>query len=414
MTNIQHPLSKENLPGLDVRYRAEKRFQYYGKIAIIFSLAFLTFLIGSITYKGKGAFLSTEIQLQVTNDLLLKYGDDDFTLMRKTVLHNFPDAKGRSGRKAAYNMVAAGAEGNLREILTATDKTAQTFSVWIPASDDIDMAWKEGLFPDVLERLKNKQSTWVQALASENRIRKVFNIGFLANGDSRDPERAGIGGALVGSIFTLIVCLLLSFTIGIFAAIYLEEFATRNKFTTFLEVNINNLATVPSIIFGLLGLAVFLNLFGLPRSSSLAGGMVLAIMTLPTIIISSRVSLQAVPPSIKEAALGIGASKIQTVFHHILPLAFPGMLTGTILGMARALGETAPLMMIGMVAFIADAPTNFTAPATALPVQVFLWSDSPERAFAEKTAGAILILLIFLVLMNLTAIILRKKLEKKW
>jgi len=413
-----HPLSRGALPGLAARYAAERRFERYGKIAVIFSLAFLTFLIGAIAIKGAGAFVKTEIRLEVTKELVTTYAGDDFTLLRKVILHNFSDAQGRLGRKEAYNMIAVGAEEALAEALIDValeiSEMPATFDLWLPASDDVDMANKAELTQETLARGSPQAAQWLQKLSDDGRLKKTFNTGFLVNGDSRDPERAGIGGAFIGSLFTLFVCLTLSFTIGIFAAIYLEEFAPKNKLTTFLEVNINNLATVPSIIFGLLGLAVFLNYFGLPRSSSLAGGMVLSLMTLPTIIIASRVSLQAVPPSIKEAALAIGTSKIQAVFHHMLPLAMPGMLTGTILGMARALGETAPLMMIGMVAFIADAPGNFTDPATALPVQVYLWADSPERAFAEKTAGAILVLIFFLVLMNLTAIILRKKLEKKW
>ena len=418
MTDRHHALSKQALPGLASRYSAEKRFKNYGKMAIIFSLSVLGFLITAIVLKGSGAFIKTDIKLEVTRELVTTYGDDDFMLLRKTVLHNLPEAKGRLGRKAAYNMVSADAEVGLRAGLDALLENRgdlpQVFDVWVPASDDVDMAWKADLSDAALGRFSQTQAGWLQSFAKKGRLKISFNSNFLMNGDSRDPERAGIGGALMGSIFTLLVCLVCSFTIGVFAAIYLEEFAQKNKFTAFLEVNINNLATVPSIIFGLLGLAVFLNIFGMPRSSSLAGGMVLSLMTLPTIIITSRVSLAAVPPSIREAALGVGASHVQAVFHHVLPLAMPGILTGTILGMARALGETAPLMMIGMVAFIVDPPGNFTEPATALPVQVYLWSDSPERAFAEKTAGAIMVLLVFLVLMNLTAIILRKKLEKKW
>lgn len=411
MTN---PLSREALPGLAARYRAERRFIAYGRAAVIFSLLFLAFLIGAIGYKGAGAFVKTQIRLEITSDLINSYKGRDFTLLRKMMLHNFPDARGRSGRKQAYNMAAAGAEEYLPEMIQKMPESADRMNIWLPASDEVDMAWKENLSEDSLSRFSPAQIAWLKELSSQNRLQTKFNSGFLFNGDSRDAERAGIGGAFMGSLFTLLTCLVLSFIIGIFAAIYLEEIAPRNKITAFLEININNLATVPSIIFGLLGLAVFLNLFGIPRSSSLAGGMVLSLMTLPTIIITGRVSLQAVPPSIREAALAVGASRVQSIFHHVLPLALPGMLTGTILGMARALGETAPLMMIGMVAFIADAPGNFTDPATALPVQVYLWSDSPERAFAEKTAGAILVLLFFLVMMNMTAILLRKKLEKKW
>ena len=414
MTKSVNPLSRANLPGLEARYRAEERFKYIGLVAVVFSLAFLVFLIGAIGFKGAGAFVKTDVQIEITKDLIADHGSNNFTLLRKTILHNLPDAKARSGRKAAYRMIGEGSELELKDAIAKADATSDVFLIWLPTSDTIDMAYKADLAVDMLGTLTAQQQLWLQGWADNGRLRKSFNWNFFTNGDSRDPERAGIGGAFLGSVMALFVCLVLSFVVGIFAAIYLEEFAPKNKFTAFLEVNINNLATVPSIIFGLLGLAVFLSLFGLPRSSALVGGMVLSLMTLPTIIITSRVSLQAVPPSIREAALGLGASQVQAVFHHVLPLAIPGMLTGTILGMARALGETAPLLMIGMVAFIVDPPSGFMEPATALPVQVYLWADSPERAFAEKTAGAILVLLVFLLVMNLTAIILRKKLEKKW
>ena len=414
MTDTSHPLSRANLPGLDARYKAEKRFKYVGFVAVAFSLAFLVFLIGAIFIKGSSAFVKTDVQIKMTQELIADYGDNSFTLLRKTMLHNLPDAKGRSGRKAAYQMIAEGAEHDLEQALATLETSSDAFYIWLPASDTVDMAWKADLEEGGFGMLNSSQKQWILNWADNDRLRTSFNWNFFTNGDSRDPERAGIGGAFLGSVMALLVCLLLSFIIGILAAIYLEEFAPKNKITAFLEVNINNLATVPSIIFGLLGLAVFLNLFGLERSSALVGGMVLSLMTLPTIIITSRVSLQAVPPSIREAALGLGASHVQAIFHHVLPLALPGMLTGTILGMARALGETAPLLMIGMVAFIVDPPSGFSDPATALPVQVYLWADSPERAFAEKTAGAIIVLLVFLLFMNLTAIILRKKLEKKW
>ena len=414
MTDQLHPLSRLASPGLEKRYRAEKRFRRTGIAAIVFSLGFLAFLIVAIVFRGAGAFVRTEVQLQVPATLAAEYAGDSFSLLRKSVLHNLPDAKGRKGRRAAYGLVGEGAELNLAAALKEASKGLETYHIWLPASDIVDMAWKADLNEERMGSFSEDQKRWLASFRDQGRLRTVFNMGFLTGGDSRDAERAGVGGALLGSIFTLIVCLLLSFALGIMAAIYLEEFANKNKLTAFIEVNINNLASVPSIIFGLLGLAVFLNLFGLPRSSALVGGMVLALMTLPTIIIAARVSLQAVPPSIREAALGLGASKIQMVFHHVVPLALPGMLTGTILGMARALGETAPLLMIGMVAFIADPPGSFTDPATALPVQVYLWADSPERAFAEKTAGAIIVLLIFLMLMNMAAILLRRKFEKKW
>jgi len=262
--------------------------------------------------------------------------------------------------------------------------------------------------------LSDQQVAWIDALKADGSLSLRFNRGFFSNGDSREPEQAGVWGAVVGSILTLGVTLLLSFPIAIAAAIYLEEFARRSRWTDLIEVNINNLAAVPSIVFGLLGLALFLNFFGMPRSAPLVGGLVLTLLTLPTIIIASRAALKAVPPSIREAALGMGASKIQMVTHHVLPLAMPGMLTGTIIGMARALGETAPLLMIGMVAFIVDVPKGLADPATVLPVQVFLWADSPERAFLERTSAAILVLLVFLVVMNAAAVFLRNRFERRW
>jgi phosphate transport system permease protein len=251
-------------------------------------------------------------------------------------------------------------------------------------------------------------------LRADGRVEQRFNTAFFTSGDSREPELAGIWGATKGSIFMLLVTLALSFPLGVAAAIYLEEFAPRNRWVDFIEVNINNLAAVPSIVFGLLGLAVFVNTLGLPRSAPVAGGLVLALMTLPVIIIASRVAIKSVPPSVREAALGIGASPMQTVFHHVLPLAMPGMLTGAIIGMARALGESAPLLMVGMVAFIVDIPSSPLSPATALPVQVYLWADSPERAFVERTSAAIIVLLVFLLAMNLAAVWLRSRFERRW
>ena len=268
--------------------------------------------------------------------------------------------------------------------------------------------------PEAERRLKDSSVTWVGALADSGTVEKKFNTVFFTAGDSREPEQAGIGGAVAGSFFTLLVTLALSFPIGVAAALYLEEFAPKNRWTDLIEVNINNLAAVPSIVFGLLGLAVFINFFGLPRSAPLVGGLVLTLMTLPTIIIASRAALKSVPPSIREAALGVGASKMQTMFHHVLPLAMPGMLTGTIIGMAQALGETAPLLMIGMVAFIVDIPGGPLDPSAVLPVQIFLWADSPERAFVAKTSAAIIVLLAFLIAMNALAVVLRRRFERRW
>jgi phosphate transport system permease protein len=287
--------------------------------------------------------------------------------------------------------------------------------MWLLADDDIDMHFKYAIGTDKqVGAISETQKKIVDQFDFEGKIETRFNWIFFENSDSREPELAGIRGALVGSLLTLIVTLLLSFPIGVATAIYLEEFAPKNKITDFIEVNINNLAAVPSVIFGLLGLAIFINFFGVPRSVPLVGGLVLALMTLPTIIISSRAAIKSVPPSIREAAYGMGASKMQTVMHHVLPLAMPGMLTGTIIGMAQALGETAPLLMIGMVAFIVDVPGSITDPSTVLPVQIFLWADSPERAFVERTSAAIMVLLAFLILMNSFAVWLRKRLERRW
>ena len=306
--------------------------------------------------------------------------------------------------------------GGLARITALSDTMAEVEVINTIQSSAGDEAWKLVILetPESERRVNDRTIGWVRQLQEKGVVEKKFNTIFFSHGDSREPEQAGIAGALAGSFFTLIVTLLLSFPIGVGAAIYLEEFAPRNKWTDLIEVNINNLAAVPSIVFGLLGLAVFINYFGLPRSAPLVGGLVLTLMTLPTIIIASRAALKSVPPSIREAALGMGASRMQAMFHHILPLALPGMLTGTIIGMAQALGETAPLLMIGMVAFIVDVPQSFTDNATVLPVQIYLWADSPERAFVERTSAAIMVLLGFLIAMNAMAVFLRKKFERKW
>lgn len=292
-------------------------------------------------------------------------------------------------------------------------------SILVPFEDDGPLPagkWQAKTItsPESNRKFSDQEVALVDKMQSRDLVERRINSIFLTTGASREPELAGIWGAVLGSFYTMVVTLLLSFPVGVAAAIYLEEFAPKNRLTDFIEVNINNLAAVPSIVFGLLGLAVFLNWFSMPRSAPLVGGMVLALMTLPTIIIASRAALKAVPPSIRQAALGVGASRIQAVFHHVLPLAMPGMLTGTIIGMAQALGETAPLLMIGMVAFIVDVPGGITDPATVLPVQIFMWADFPEPGFQQKTAAAIMVLLAFLVAMNLTAILLRRRFERRW
>ncbi len=409
--------------GLGKRYRAERRFRVYGLGAIVISMIFLGFLFASIISTGYSAFSRTVIKLDVTFDPEVVTKENLSTanyrgLIKASMRRLFPDVSNRKDKRQLYSLMSSGAAFQLRRM--AMDDPAvigKTLSLWVPADDDVDILMKGGMrrnVPESERRLTDRQLGWIDRLEQEHRIETRLNTAFFTHGDSREPELAGIWGAVMGSFYTLVITLLLSFPIGVAAAVYLEEFAPKNKWTDLIEVNINNLAAVPSIVFGLLGLAVFLNFFGLPRSTPLVGGLVLTLMTLPTIIIASRASLKSVPPSIRDAALGIGASRMQTVSHHVVPLALPGMLTGTIIGMAQALGETAPLLMIGMVAFIVDIPHGFTDPATALPVQIYLWADSPERSFTALTSGAIMVLLAFLIMMNAAAVFLRKKFERRW
>lgn len=408
--NVQN--LEKNIKG---RMKCERRFRLYGKFSVILAISFVVFLLGSITLKGYSAFWQTYIAL----DVVLAESDYYQGEVKKALNSLFPEVKSRKDKRALYKLVSMNAGFELRSYIKENPPEIdnQTATVWLPASDDVDVIMKGHIDRDLPEnqrRISNKQLAWIDHLKLQHRIDVKFNTIFFTHGDSRSPETAGIWGAIVGSFLTIMVTLVLSFMIAVATAIYLEEFAPKNKWSDLIEININNLAAVPSIVFGLLGLAIFLNFFTLPRSAPLVGGMVLTLMTLPTIIITSRAAIKTVPPSIKDAATGMGATKMQVVFHHILPLALPGMLTGTIIGMAQALGETAPLLMIGMVAFIVDIPQSITDPATVLPVQIYLWADSPERAFVEKTAAAILVLLGFLILMNFLAIILRKKFEKKW
>lgn len=409
--------------GLNRRYRAEKRFRRMGVTAILIALTFLGFLFSSIIGNGYTAFKQTYIQLDVQFNRELFANENlaaaDFPGLVKTSLSKmFPEVESRKDKKLLYKLVSPSAAFTLLDMVQSDPKLIGTQQpVWVLADDDVDMLIKghyDRNLPESDRRINNSQLAWIDSLQAAGKLEKKFNTTFFTSGDSREPEQAGIWGAAQGSLYTLIITLALSFPIGVAAAIYLEEFAPNNGWTDFIEININNLAAVPSIIFGLLGLAIFINFWGMPRSTPIVGGLVLTLMTLPIIIISGRASLKSVPPSIREAAYGIGASKIQMVTHHVLPLALPGMLTGTIIGMAHALGETAPLLMIGMVAFIVDIPGGFTDPSTVLPVQIYLWADSPERAFTEKTSAAIMILLGFLMLMNSVAIYLRKKFETKW
>jgi len=410
------------------RRAAETRFRLYGMASVFFGMLCLVVLFTDIASKGVSVFQQTSL----TTDILLdsrylnlnkgsKVEEVRFANFEGLIKRHFAKSlqpKSRSEKRELFKLISSGAAWQLQELLLANpDALDTTISIELLMDDDVDQWFKHDrdlTKDEINNRLSEQQLTWLNQWIAEERLDSHFNTLFFTNGDSREPELAGIHGAIKGTLLTLMVTLLLSFPIGVAAAIYLEEFAPRNRMTEIVEININNLAAVPSIIFGLLGMAIFINIFGVSRSTPLLGGLVLTLMTLPTIIISARAAIKAVPPSIREAAYGLGASKNQVVFHHVLPLAMPGMLTGTILGMAQALGETAPLLMIGMVAFVVDVPGFINDPSTVLPVQIFLWSDSPERAFLERTSGAILVLLSFLILMNATAVILRRRLERRW
>jgi len=411
------------------RLAAERRFRLYGLLAAGSAALFLVILLGTIVLQGVGAFREVQVRLDVvvdgavidpqgTRDPKVLQAADYGALVRESIRSLFPDATSRADRRDLGRILSSGADLVVRDaVLSDPSVIGTTLSIWVPASDDVDQFVKGRIPRDVPEsdrQISDKQIGWIDALSSQDRIRSAFNTTLFTAGDSREPELAGVWGAIVGSFFTMLITLVISFPIGVATAIYLEEFAPKNKWTDLIEVNINNLAAVPSIVFGLLGLAIFLGFFGLPRSAPLVGGLVLSLMTMPIIIIAGRAALKSVPPSIREAARGIGASPLQVVFHHVLPLAMPGMLTGTIIGMAHALGETAPLIMIGMVAFVVDIPSGITDASTVLPVQIFLWADSPERAFVERTAAAIMILLAFLVAMNMVAVYLRQRFEVKW
>ncbi len=408
---------------LHQRSNAEIRFQSLGIISILVSLGFLAWLLITIFAGSLGAAKHVEINIPVNlsadkvdpNNIR----DASFGSIIKSGLRSrFPEVKNRKDKKKLYNLISSESTFELRDIILKNPGIlGGEQNIWVSASDDLSLFFRGKMNVEVPEdqrQISDKEINWIEKLNKEGQIRSKVNWGFFKNGDSREPEIAGILAALVGSALSLSVCFVLSFPLGVAAATYLEQFAPRSRISDIIEVNINNLAAVPSIVFGLLGLSIFLGYFDLPRSSPLVGGMVLSLMTLPTIIIASRASLQSVPPSIKEAALALGATPVQAVFHHVFPVALPGMLTGAIVGMARALGDTAPLLMIGMVAFIVDVPNSILEPATALPVQVFLWADSPERAFSEKTSAAIIVLLIFLIIMNLVAVLMRRRLEQRF
>ena len=393
------------------RYAAERRFKFFGLAAVTLSVAFLAFLLVTMAWKGAGGFTRTDIKLVVDfprSDLMLDpaalkgaesaeaigaAGLD--TIVEQAAIAQFGPSGGDLFGGASMRSLG-------QQLINGPDLLSRRAELWLPASSKADVAAKGDGDPGI-ERLLAKTDH-----------RRRLNPTFLTSSDATDASVVGVWGALKGTFLTIMVTMLLAFPIGVLSALYLEEFAARNRWTDLIEVSINNLAAVPSIIFGLLGLAVFLNFMDLPRSAPLVGGLTLALMTMPVIVIAGRNAIKSVPPSIRDAALGVGASKMQVVFHHVLPLALPGILTGTIIGMARALGETAPLLMIGMRAFIASPPGSITEPATVLPVQIFLWSDEVDRGFVEKTSAAIIVLLIFMLLMNGLAIYLRNRFEQRW
>ena len=400
---------------LKKRYAAEKRFRFIGLAAIVFSVAVLLFLLTTMITNGIGGFQRAELEVPI--DLRQAGLSIDTSTLTEAEAARSLEAQGLPATVQFYaeqtlgNAGAAQIGGQAwRDVAAAIYaepailKTQRTFV--LPASADLAAGFDgEG---------SAEMRALASSLSEQGHLSRNFDSGFLARSDATNPQQVGIWSALKGSILTMVVTLALAFPIGVLAAVYLEEYASRNRWTDIIEVSINNLAAVPSIIFGLLGLAVFLGLFPNLRSAPIIGGMTLALMTMPVIVISGRNAIKAVPPSIRDGALAVGASPVQVVFHHVLPLALPGILTGTIIGMARALGETAPLLMIGMRAFVATPPSDFTSPATVLPVQIFLWSDEIDRGFVERTSAAIIVLLIFLLLMNGLAIYLRNKFEKKW
>jgi phosphate transport system permease protein len=417
---------------LKKRYAAERRFRAMGIAAIAIGLFFLAALLFTVVSKGYTAFWQTSIELEITFDeKLIDPGNKRAEDPNILVMANYPrlarnaiqtklglENASKPVLKQLDSMISNGVRVQLRDMLYADPALmGKTQKVWVLAEANIDSAFKGQIDLSVAEKnrkVSDVQISWMEELKSKGAIAQKFNTGLFFNGASSRPEMAGMGVAIIGSFYMMLIVLVLALPIGVAASVYLEEFAPKNRLTDVIEVNINNLAAVPSIVYGLLGLALFINIAHLPRSASLVGGLVLTLMTLPTIIIATRAALRAVPPSIRSAALGVGASRMQMVSHHVLPLAAPGILTGTIIGLAQALGETAPLLLIGMVAFVADFPLTPLDPATALPVQIFMWANEAERAFVERTSGAIIVLLMFLAVMNILAIILRKRFERRW
>ena len=412
------------------RRRAEWRFRSYGVAAIAFCFLAIFVLFTSIIGQGYSAFLQSHISVPIKFDAAVidpdgtkiqdtLMGADYESLVKESVYAALAVAEdNKPARKHALELISDSADTQLRDqVLADPSIIGKTVDVSLIASDRVDAVLKGNIdrkVPEADRQVSDQQLAWIDGWQKAGKVSQDFNAGLFTNGASSKPESAGLLVAIIGSFYMMLIVIFIAVPLGVASAIYLEEFAPKNRWTDLIEVNVNNLAAVPSIVFGLLGLAIFINGFGLPRSASLVGGLVLSLMTLPTIIIATRAALGSIPPSIKEAALGVGASKMQTIFHHVLPLAIPGILTGTIIGLVRALGETAPLLMIGMVAFIVDPPKSVLEPATALPIQIYMWATSAERGFAARTGAATIVLLLFSFLMNAGAIYLRRKFERRW
>jgi phosphate transport system permease protein len=402
---------ESKINNINKRKKSEKRFILLGKISIGFSLFFLVALFAMIIYKSNGVFTSTKIGIEFD---LNKESDISTLDHRQIIKENLkkidPKINSIVDLNLLYQLVSKASNIDLKNSIEKNKNLEKPQIYWVKASSKVDMFIKH----NDASGLKENQILWIQKLQEQNKIKTFFNWEFFQFGDSREPEIAGILSSFVGSLMIMIIFLIFAFPIAIMCAFYLEEFAPKNRLTDIIEISINNLAAIPSIIYGLLGLTLYLQFMHFPRSSSLVGGMTLFMLVLPVIIIATRNTIRSIPSQIRDGALAIGASKMQVIWHHLLPLSIPGIMTGTILAVSRALGETAPLLMIGMVAFIADTPQSFSDPSSALAVQIYLWSDLPEAGFVEKTSGAILVLLTFLILLNLGAIILRKKFERKW